>query len=314
MTTPSLVILGSGPAGYTAAVYAARALLNPLLITGHLPGGQLMTTTEVDNWPGEPAIVSGPALMDRMRQHAERLGVTIAQDTILSCGHERPFQLQGMLRTYAADALIIATGASANYLGLPSETAFKGRGVSACATCDGFFYKGLPVMVVGGGNVAAEEALFLASIASEVHLVHRRHQLRAEKTLAQQVVSKKNIIMHWDSCLTEVLGNDVSGVTHALLTHVPSNSQKNINVSGIFIAIGHTPNTHLFKDWLPTNAYGYLKVKGSQAGDKRMHTATNVPGVFAAGDVVDSVYRQAITSAGFGCMAALDAATFLEEC
>jgi len=309
-----VLILGSGPAGYTAAVYAARANLNPLLITGLEQGGQLTTTTEVDNWPGDNEGVQGPELMDRMRKHAERFGTDIIFDQIHTVQlQERPFSLTGDSGSYTCDALIIATGASAMYLGLDSEEAFKGRGVSACATCDGFFYRNQKVAVIGGGNTAVEEALYLSNIASEVTLVHRRDELRSEKILQDQLLEKAengNVNIEWDTALEEVLG-DTSGVTGLRLKNVKTDETKDIDVMGVFIAIGHHPNTDIFKGQLDMNN-GYLKVKSGTDG---MATQTSIPGVFAAGDVMDSHYRQAITSAGSGCMAALDAEHFLDvEC
>jgi thioredoxin reductase (NADPH) len=306
-----LLILGSGPAGYTAAIYAARANLNPVLITGLEQGGQLMTTTEVDNWPGDPDGVVGPELMDRLRRHAERFETEIITDHIEQVDFsKRPLTLIGDSSQYTCDALIVATGASARYLGLDSEQAFRGRGVSACATCDGFFYKNRKVAVIGGGNTAVEEALYLANIASEVTLVHRRSALRAEKILQRQLFEKAEqgrIVLAWNRVLDEVLG-DASGVTGIRLRDVTSDKTEVIDVHGVFIAIGHQPNTALFKDQLAMHN-GYLQVQGGHQGQA---TATSVPGVFAAGDVMDSVYRQAITSAGSGCMAALDAEKYLD--
>jgi thioredoxin reductase (NADPH) len=305
-----LLILGSGPAGYTAAVYAARANLSPALITGLQQGGQLMTTTEVDNWPGDPDGVLGPDLMDRMRRHAERFNTAMIYDHIHTANlKERPFRLEGDSGVYSCDALIIATGASARYLGLPSEEAFKGKGVSACATCDGFFYRGKPVAVIGGGNTAVEEALYLSNIASHVTLVHRRDKLRAEKILADKLIEKTrggNVTIEWNHVLDEVLG-DQSGVTGIRIRHT-SGSTKEIAVHGCFIAIGHTPNTHLFEGQLEMDE-GYIR---TQCGAEGNFTATNIAGVFAAGDVQDQHYRQAITSAGTGCMAALDAERYLD--
>ncbi|HEY6871963.1 MAG TPA: thioredoxin-disulfide reductase [Geobacteraceae bacterium] len=305
-----LLILGSGPAGYTAAVYAARANLEPALITGLMQGGQLMTTTEVDNWPGDPDGVQGPELMARMLRHAERFNTPIIFDTINRADlQKRPFVLEGDAGSYTCDALIIATGASARYLGLPSEEAFKGRGVSACATCDGFFYRGKPVAVVGGGNTAVEEALYLSHIASHVTVVHRRDQLRAEKILADKLIEKArggNVTIEWHHELDEVLG-DESGVTGIRIRHT-SGSTKDIPVHGCFVAIGHTPNTELFEGQLDMEN-GYIR---TLCGNEGNMTATSVPGVFAAGDVQDPYYRQAITSAGTGCMAALDAERYLD--
>jgi thioredoxin reductase (NADPH) len=305
-----LLILGSGPAGYTAAVYAARANLAPTLITGLQQGGQLMTTTEVDNWPGDPDGVLGPDLMDRMRRHAERFNTAMIFDHINRADlGRRPFLLEGDNDSYTCDALIIATGASARYLGLPSERAFMGKGVSACATCDGFFYRGKPVAVVGGGNTAVEEALYLSHIASHVTVVHRRDELRAEKILAQKLIEKTrggNVTIEWHHSLDEVLG-DESGVTGIRLCH-SSGSTKEIPVHGVFIAIGHTPNTALFEGQLDMEN-GYIR---TLCGNEGNVTATSVPGVFAAGDVQDPNYRQAITSAATGCMAALDAERYLD--
>ncbi len=306
-----LLILGSGPAGYTAAIYAARANLEPVLITGMEQGGQLTTTTDVDNWPGDWEGVQGPELMERMRKHAERFDTEIIFDHINKAElGERPFRLTGDSAVYTCDALIICTGASAQYLGLPSEEAFKGRGVSACATCDGFFYKNQKVAVIGGGNTAVEEALYLSNIASEVILVHRRDALRAEKILQKQILEKAehgNITILWDSVLDEVLGDD-SGVTGMRVKNVKDGSTRDIELQGIFIAIGHKPNTDLFQGQLEME-HGYLKVQGGTDGKA---TQTSIEGVFAAGDVMDHVYRQAITSAGAGCMAALDAERYLD--
>lgn len=307
-----LLILGSGPAGYTAAVYAARANLKPVLVTGLEQGGQLMTTTEVDNWPGDPDGVQGPDLMDRMRRHAERFDVEIIFDHVQKAElQRRPFRLTGDSGIYTCDALIIATGASAQYLGLPSEQAYRGRGVSACATCDGFFYRNQKVAVIGGGNTAVEEALYLANIASHVTVVHRRDKFRSEKILANQLLDKAqngNVTIEWNSVLDEVLGDD-SGVTGMRIRNVADGSAKEIGVHGIFIAIGHKPNTDLFAGQLDM-VNGYIKVKSGTEGNA---TATGIPGVFAAGDVADHVYRQAVTSAGSGCMAALDAEKYLES-
>ncbi len=306
-----LIILGSGPAGYTAAVYAARANLNPVLIAGLQPGGQLTTTTEVDNWPGDHAGVQGPDLMERMRQHAERFNTQIIYDTITATDlHQRPFRLQGDSASYTCDALIIATGASARYLGLPSEEAYKGKGVSACATCDGFFYRNKPVAVIGGGNTAVEEALYLANIASHVTVVHRRDQFRSEKILADKLKEKAaegKVTIEWFHVLDEVLG-DAMGVTGMRIKDVRDGSTKEITLDGIFVAIGHSPNTAIFDGQLEMKD-GYLKTKGGADG---FATQTSVPGVFAAGDVQDYIYRQAITSAGTGCMAALDAERYLD--
>ncbi len=306
-----LIILGSGPAGYTAAVYAARANLNPVLITGMQPGGQLTTTTEVDNWPGDIEGLQGPALMDRMQKHAERFDTKIIYDHIVSADlSKKPFTLRGDSETYTCDALIIATGASARYLGLESESAYQGRGVSACATCDGFFFRNKAVCVIGGGNTAVEEALYLSNLASHVILIHRRDSLRAEKILQDKLFEKArsgNIRIIWNSALDEVIG-DGKKVTGAKIRHVRDNSTEQLDVDGVFIAIGHTPNTELFKDQLDMRD-GYITIKSGLDG---MATSTSVPGVFACGDVADHVYRQAITSAGFGCMAALDAEQYLD--
>lgn len=307
-----LLILGSGPAGYTAAVYAARANLSPAIITGMQQGGQLTTTTEVDNWPGDVDGVQGPELMDRMLRHAERFNTEVIYDHIHSTDlSKRPFTLTGDSGVYTCDALIIATGASAKYLGLPSEEAFKGKGVSACATCDGFFYRNKPVAVIGGGNSAVEEALYLSNIASEVVVVHRRDKFRSEKILSDKLVEKSksgNVKIEWNHYLEEVLGDD-SGVTGVRIKSTQDGSTKDIDVHGVFIAIGHTPNTDIFAGQLEMEN-GYLVVKSGIHGNA---TATSVPGVFAAGDVMDSHYKQAITSAGSGCMAALDAEKFLDE-
>jgi thioredoxin reductase (NADPH) len=305
-----LLILGSGPAGYTAAVYAARANLEPALITGIQQGGQLTTTTMVDNWPGDPDGVLGTDLMDRMLRHAERFETKIIYDHINRVDlSRRPFLLEGDAGAYTCDALIIATGASARYLGLPSEEAFKGKGVSACATCDGFFYRGKDVAVIGGGSTAVEEALYLSNIASHVTLVHRRDQLRAEKFLADKIIEKSrtgNVTIEWNSVLNEVLG-DESGVTGVRLLN-KNGSFKEVPVHGVFIAIGHKPNTDLFEGQLEMDN-GYIRTRCGQEGNA---SATSVPGVFAAGDVQDQYYRQAVTSAGTGCMAALDAEKYLE--
>ncbi len=307
-----LIILGSGPAGYTAAVYAARANLKPLMITGIQPGGQLTTTTEVDNWPGDVEGLTGPDLMVRMQKHAERFDTEIVFDHIHTAQlQQRPFTLKGDSGTYTCDALIIATGASAQYLGLPSEEAFSGRGVSACATCDGFFYRNQVVAVIGGGNTAVEEALYLSNIAKEVHLIHRRDKLRSEKILQDKIMEKAangNIRLHWNHTLEEVLG-DASGVTGVRLKSTLTSEESTLDLTGVFIAIGHKPNTDLFQGQLDMKD-GYLKIKGGGDGDA---TCTSIPGVFAAGDVADHVYRQAITSAGAGCMAALDAEKFLDN-
>ncbi|MBT0652653.1 thioredoxin-disulfide reductase [Geomobilimonas luticola] len=305
-----LIILGSGPAGYTAAVYAARANLEPAMITGLQQGGQLMTTTEVDNWPGDPDGVQGPDLMERMRRHAERFNTTFIYDHINKADlSTRPFVLTGDAGSYTCDALIIATGASARYLGLHSEKAFMGKGVSACATCDGFFYRGKPVAVIGGGSTAVEEALYLANIASHVTVIHRRDKFRAEKILADRLIEKTkggNVTIEWHHTLDEVLG-DVTGVTGIRIRHT-SGSTKEIPVHGCFIAIGHQPNTQIFDGQLDMDN-GYIR---TLCGGEGNATATSVPGVFAAGDVQDQFYKQAITSAGTGCMAALDADRYLE--
>jgi len=305
------LILGSGPAGYTAAVYAARANLEPVMITGIEQGGQLMTTTDVDNWPADPNGVQGPDLMQRMLAHAERFDTEIIFDQIHSADLARsPFYLEGDSGTYTTDALIIATGASARYLGLASENAYKGRGVSACATCDGFFYKGKPVAVIGGGNTAVEESLYLSNICSSVTLVHRRDELRAEAILRDKLIGRSgklgNISICWNSILAEVLG-DEQGVVGVTIQNTKSGEQRELGVHGVFIAIGHDPNTGIFAGQLDMEG-GYLQVNGGLEGDA---TGTSIPGVFAAGDVMDHVYRQAVTSAGTGCMAALDAERFL---
>jgi thioredoxin reductase (NADPH) len=305
-----LIILGSGPAGYTAAVYAARAALNPVLITGLEVGGQMTTTTDVDNWPGDDAGVQGPELMERMKRHAERFGTGIVYDHINAVRlDERPFVLTGDTGQYSCDALIVATGASAKYLGLPSEEAYKGRGVSACATCDGFFFKGQPVAVIGGGNTAVEEALYLSHIASRVTVVHRRDEFRAEKILSNRLIDKTqggNVEILWNHTLEEVLGDD-NGVTGARLKAVANGATRAIDVQGVFIAIGHTPNTAIFEGQLEMDG-GYIVVR---SGSKGLATATSIEGVFAAGDVADPIYRQAVTSAGSGCMAALDVERYL---
>lgn len=307
-----LLILGSGPAGYTAAVYAARANLNPVLVTGMEQGGQLMTTTDVDNWPGDNEGVMGPDLMTRMQKHAERFNTEIIFDHVHTVDlKQRPFTLKGDSGTYTCDALIIATGASAMYLGLESEQAFRGKGISACATCDGFFYRNKRVAVIGGGNTAVEEALYLSNIASEVVLVHRRDSFRAEKILQDHLFEKAkngNIRIIWNHTLDEVLG-DKSGVTGMRVKSTLTGETENIDLMGIFIAIGHKPNTQIFEDHLEMNG-GYIKVHSGLEGNV---TATSVEGVFAAGDVMDHVYRQAITSAATGCMAALDAEDYLDK-
>lgn len=307
-----LLILGSGPAGYTAAVYAARANLSPVLITGMQQGGQLTTTTEIENWPGDAEGLTGPALMDRMKAHAEHFDTQILFDHINAVElQQKPFRLKGDNGEYTCDALIIATGASARYLGLNSEEAFKGRGVSACATCDGFFYRGQKVAVVGGGNTAVEEALYLSNIASEVHLIHRRDTFRSEKILIKRLYDKVEqgiIKLHLDRTLEEVLGDEM-GVTGVRLRSTKDDSLEDVDVMGAFIAIGHSPNTAIFEGQLDMQN-GYLKVKGGSEG---FATQTSIEGVFAAGDVADHIYRQAITSAGTGCMAALDAERYLDS-
>ena len=307
-----LLILGSGPAGYTAAVYGARANLNPVLVTGLEMGGQLTTTTDVDNWPGDDEGVQGPELMERMKKHAERFGTEIIFDHIHTAKlDERPFRLQGDSGEYTCDALIIATGASAKYLGLDSEEAFKGKGVSACATCDGFFYRGQKVAVIGGGNTAVEEALYLANIADHVTVVHRRDQFRSEKILSDRLVERSktgNVTIEWNHVLDEVLG-DNTGVTGMRIKNVQDDSTRDIDLAGVFIAIGHAPNTGIFEGQLEMKN-AYIKI---QSGIEGNATATSIPGIFAAGDVCDQVYRQAVTSAGTGCMAALDAEKYLDE-
>ena len=307
-----LIILGSGPAGYTAAVYAARANLKPMLITGLEQGGQLMTTTEVDNWPGDVEGLQGPALMERMRAHSERFATELVNDHIESARlGARPFELRGERARYTCHALIIATGASARYLGLPSENKFRGRGVSACATCDGFFFRGHRVAVIGGGNTAVEEALYLSNMCAHVTLVHRRDRLRAENILQDRLMQREQegkMSFIWHHSVDEVLGDD-SGVTGLRLRSTANEAPRDIAVTGVFIAIGHTPNTALFEGQLDMRG-GYIRVRGGSEGEA---TATSVPGVFAAGDVADHVYRQAITSAGSGCMAALDADRYLEQ-
>ena len=307
-----LIVLGSGPAGYTAALYAARANLNPLLITGVEVGGQLTTTTDVDNWPGDFEGLQGPELMIRMQEHVESLGTRLINDQIQSAElTEKPLKLIGDNRAYACEALIIATGASAQYLGLESEENFKGRGVSACATCDGFFYRNQEVAVIGGGNTAVEEALYLSNIASKVYLVHRRDRLRAEKKLQERLfgrIDEGAVEPIWSHTLHEVIGDD-SGVTGIRVASVANADIRDLKLHGVFIAIGHIPNTALFDGQLTMNSNGYIQVSSGLSGNA---TATSVPGVFAAGDVADHVYRQAITSAGFGCMAALDAEKYLD--
>ena len=307
-----VLILGSGPAGYSAAVYAARANLNPVLITGMQQGGQLTTTTEVDNWPGDDQGVDGNELMARMLRHAERFETEIVFDHIHTVDFsKKPFTLTGDTGTFTCDALIIATGASAKYLGLPSEEAFMGKGVSACATCDGFFYRGKPVVVIGGGNTAVEEALYLSNIASEVTVIHRRDEFRAEAILVDHIhdkVKNGNINVEWNHTLDEVLGDEM-GMTGVRIKSTKDGSTKEIKADGAFIAIGHSPNTGIFEGQLEMQG-GYIKVKSGTEGNA---TATSVPGVFACGDVMDHVYRQAITSAGSGCMAALDADKYLKQ-
>ena len=307
-----LIILGSGPAGYAAAVYAARANLQPVIITGMEQGGQLMTTTDVDNWPGDVEGLQGPELMDRMLRHVERFGTNVVNDHIESADiTNRPFHLKGSTSEYTCDALIIATGATAMYLGLPSEEKYKGKGVSACATCDGFFYKNKKVAVIGGGNTAAEEALYLSNIAEKVYLVHRRDQMRAEKILQDHIFQKQKegkISIYWDHVVDEILG-DESGVNGLKIKNVVSNDETTIELYGVFIAIGHKPNTELFKNQLDMKN-DYIKIKSGLSGDA---TATSIKGVFAVGDVSDQIYRQAITSAGAGCMGALDAEKYLDS-
>ncbi len=307
-----LLILGSGPAGYTAAVYAARANLDPVIITGMEQGGQLMTTTEVDNWPGDVEGLQGPALMERMQKHAERFNTEIVFDYISEVDlSSKPFKLKGDSKSYTCDAMIIATGASARYLGLESEEAFKGRGVSGCATCDGFFYKNQKVIVVGGGNTAVEEAIYLSNIAAEVTIVHRRDKFSSEKILADKLIEKSktgNINIEWNASIDEVLGDD-AGVTGVRLKNTQDGSTKEIEAMGVFIAIGHKPNTDIFDGQLEMS-HGYLK---TQKGSEGNATMTSIEGIYAAGDVADHIYRQAITSAGTGCMAALDAERFLDN-
>jgi len=307
-----LIILGSGPAGYTAAVYAARANLKPVLITGMEPGGQLTTTTDVDNWPGDVEGLQGPALMERMKEHAERFQTNVIYDHIAAVDFsQRPLVLRGE-KTYTCDALIIATGASAQYLGLASEKAFMSRGVSACATCDGFFYRNKKVVVVGGGNTAVEEALYLANIASHVTVIHRRDKFRSEKILSDKLIKKAaegNVTIEWNHVTEEILG-DATGVTGIKVKDTLSGETKVIDTHGVFIAIGHKPNTDIFAGQLEMGSNGYIKVHSGTQGNA---TATSIPGVFAAGDVADSIYRQAVTSAGSGCMAALDADKYLEN-
>ena len=307
-----LIILGSGPAGYTAAIYAARAALDPVIVTGIEVGGQMTTTTDVDNWPGDDEGVQGPELMERMRRHAERFGTKLIHDHISAVDlGQRPFKLTGDSSEFTCDALIIGTGASAKYLGLPSEEAFKGKGVSACATCDGFFFKDQPVAVIGGGNTAVEEALYLSNIASSVTVVHRRDEFRSEKILSNRLIEKADggkVDIQWNRVLDEVLGDD-NGVTSIRIKEAQGNGTQEIPVQGVFIAIGHTPNTGIFEDQLEMEG-GYIIV--NQNGHD-FATGTNIEGVFAAGDVADPIYRQAVTSAGSGCMAALDAERYLAE-
>lgn len=304
-----LLILGSGPAGLSAAIYAARANLDPVVITGIETGGQLTTTTDVDNWPAGEEGLQGPDLMVSMQEHAERFDTQVIYDHIHTADlSQRPFKLHGDQAIYSADALIIATGASAQYLGLPSEEAFKGKGVSACATCDGFFYRKQKVAVIGGGNTALEEALYLSNIAEEVIMVHRRDEFRGEKILRKRVIEKENINIQWNNVLEEVLGDDM-GVTGMRIRDVRTDETTEFDLQGVFIAIGHTPNTGIFEGQLDM-ANGYIQIHSGLTGNV---TATSVPGVFAAGDVADQVYRQAVTSAGFGCMSALDAEKFLDE-
>ena len=304
-----LLILGSGPAGYTAAVYAARANLNPVVITGLAPGGQLMTTTEVDNWPADPNGVQGPELMERFQKHAERFETEIIFDQISTVPlKERPLRLEGDSATYTCDALIIATGATARYLGIESEQRFVGKGVSACATCDGFFYKDQEVAVVGGGNTAVEEALYLSNIARHVSVIHRRDKFRAEKIMQKKLFDRPNVTVRWNQTLDEVLG-DQSGVTGIRIKHVGTGALEELALQGLFVAIGHTPNTAIFEGQVDMES-GYIVVKGGRNGNA---TATSVPGVFAAGDVQDHIYKQAVTSAGSGCMAALDAEKYLDS-
>lgn len=309
-----LIIIGSGPAGYSAAVYAARANLAPVIITGREKGGQLMTTTDVDNWPGDVEGLQGPDLMTRLEKHALRFDTQIIFDQIKEVNFsKRPFILTGDESSYSADAVIIATGATAKYLGIESETKYRNRGVSACATCDGFFFQGQDVVVIGGGNTAVEEALFLSNIAKHVTIIHRRDKFRSEKILIDKVMRKTegngNISVEWNSTVDEIFGDEEKGVTGIRIKDVITNVQKTIPVQGVFVAIGHAPNTGIFKEQLDMTENGYIIVKSGLKGDA---TATNVPGVFAAGDVADSIYRQAVTSAGTGCMAALDAESFLD--
>lgn len=307
-----LIILGSGPAGWTAALYAARAGLNPIVITGVEKGGQLMTTTEVDNWPGDPLGVQGPELMQRMEEHAIKFGTQVIEDYIHKVDFSNKlFVLHGEKQSYSAHAIIISTGASAKYLGIPSEEAFKGRGVSGCATCDGFFYRNQDVAVVGGGNTAVEEALYLSNIANKVYVVHRRDTFKAEKIMIDKLmqrVTEGKIVLKTHSITDEILG-DHSGVTGVRLKNTKTDMLDHIDVHGVFIAIGHSPNTHIFKEYLTMDEYGYLYTDKTSS----FQTQTNIKGIFAAGDVADNIYRQAITSAGSGCQAALDAVKFLEQ-
>ena len=305
-----LMILGSGPGGYTAAIYAARANLQPLLVQGMEPGGQLMTTTDVDNWPGAAEGIMGPELMQELEKQARRFDTEMVFDHIHKADlSQRPFQLSGDQHNYTCDALILATGASAKYLGLPSEEKFRGKGVSACATCDGFFYRNQDVAVIGGGNTAVEEALYLSNIVKHVTVVHRRNKFRAEKILQDKLMAKENVTIIWDHAVDEVLG-DQSGVTGLRIKHIENGNTQDLALMGVFIAIGHKPNTDIFKGQLEMDAGGYLITR---AGREGMATATSIEGVFAAGDVQDYVYRQAVTSAGTGCMAALDAERWLEQ-
>ncbi|MEK6750357.1 MAG: thioredoxin-disulfide reductase [Pseudomonadota bacterium] len=311
-THARLIILGSGPAGYAAAVYAARANLSPVMITGLEQGGQLTTTTDVDNWPGDPKGIQGPELMERMREHAERFKTEIISDHIHTAElTQRPFRLTGDGGVYTCDALIVATGASARYLGLPSEQKFRGKGVSACATCDGFFYRNQKVAVIGGGNTAVEEALYLSNIAAHVTVVHRRDKFKSEKILSAELLARAQtgkISVEWFNTLDEVLG-DATGVTGIRIKNIETNATKDIALTGVFIAIGHQPNTALFEGQLELD-HGYIRVKSGSTGNA---TATSIPGIFAAGDCADHIYRQAITSAGTGCMAALDAEKYLDN-
>jgi len=309
-----LIILGSGPAGYTAGIYSSRANLNPLIISGRLPGGQLMTTTDVDNWPGEKNGIQGPDLMENFQKQAERFGTEIVHDEIKDVLlNHRPFSLVGETCTYTCDSLIIATGASAKYLGLSSETKFLGRGVSSCATCDGYFYKNKEVAVVGGGNTAVEESLFLSNIASRVTLIHRRDRLKSEKILEEKILKRSlngRIKIIWSSEVKEILGDDKKGVHSMQIINNITSKEEFINVSGIFIAIGHSPNTKIFKNKIDIDNNGYIKVKSGLSGQ---YTSTNIKGVYAAGDVIDSIYRQAVTSAATGCMAAIDSEKYLDS-